>query len=274
MQTTATPAKRWHASPPNIRPDASRTRCATRPSARCSTFWRPASAAASIRPTRSCCGSLPTVGQGTATIVGRKERADELTATFLNSAGANIDDFCDTHLPTVIHPTAPIMPPLYALSELQRVRGADLLDAFALGVEVACRIGNSISPSHYRTRGWHITASCGVFGAAAAAGRMLGLDTKQMVWALGGAAAQSSGLVEMLGQPTKSLGVGNAGAQRIVVGAAGEARLRRSAASAGRPLRFLQRGGRNAEAGRRCSTASARPGSCRSTPTSRIPAAW
>jgi 2-methylcitrate dehydratase PrpD len=155
--------------------------------------------------------SLPDVGQGTATVIGRKERADALNATFLNSAGANIDDFCDTHLPTVMHPTAPIMPPLYAMSELQRVRGADLLDAFALGVEVACRIGNSISPSHYRTRGWHITASCGVFGAAAAAGRLLGLDTRQMVWAFGGAASQACGLVEMLGMPTKSLGVGNAG---------------------------------------------------------------
>src|SRR5688572_26186562 len=79
--------------------------------------------------------ALPNVGQGRATIIGRKERADALDATFLNSAGANVDDFCDTHLPTVIHPTAPIMPPLYAVSELQRVRGADLLDAFAIGVE-------------------------------------------------------------------------------------------------------------------------------------------
>ena len=155
--------------------------------------------------------SLPNVGQGPATIIGRKERADVLDATFLNSAGANIDDFCDTHLPTVIHPTAPIMPPLYAVSELQKVGGSDLLDAFAIGVEVACRIGNSISPSHYRTRGWHITASCGVFGAAAAAGRLLGLNTQQMVWAFGAAASQACGLVEMLGMPTKSLGVGNAG---------------------------------------------------------------
>jgi 2-methylcitrate dehydratase PrpD len=154
--------------------------------------------------------SLPTADKGRATIVGRKERADVLDAAFLNGAGANIDDFCDTHLPTVIHPTAPIMPPLYAVSELQRVRGADLLNAFALGVEVACRIGNSVSPSHYRTRGWHITASCGVFGAAAGAGRLLGLDTKQMIWAFGSAASQACGLVEMLGMPTKSLGVGNA----------------------------------------------------------------
>jgi 2-methylcitrate dehydratase PrpD len=154
--------------------------------------------------------SLPTSATGRAIVVGRSERADVLDAAFLNGAGANIDDFCDTHLPTVIHPTAPIMPPLYAVSEMQRVHGADLLNAFVLGVEVACRIGNSISPSHYRTRGWHITATCGVFGAAAAAGKLLGLDVRQMVNAFGCAAAQSSGLVEMLGMPTKSLGVGNA----------------------------------------------------------------
>ena len=189
-------------------------------------------------------------------------------------AGANIDDFDDTHLPTVIHPTAPMMPALYAMSELQRVRGTDLLNAFAIGVEVACRIGNSISPSHYRTRGWHITASCGVFGAAAAAGRLLGLDARQMVWAFGGAATQASGLVEMLGMPTKSLGVGNAGAQRPVVGAAGEAGLRRPAATARGPVRLLQRDRRGAETGRRCWTVSATPGSCRSTPTSPIRAAW
>src|SRR5262245_49828222 len=59
--------------------------------------------------------SLPTTAEG-AVIVGRTEKSDPLTATFLNGAGANIDDFCDTHLPTVIHPTAPIMPPLYAMA--------------------------------------------------------------------------------------------------------------------------------------------------------------
>ncbi len=153
--------------------------------------------------------SLPTGQEGKATIVGRPERADTLTAAFLNAAGGNAMDFDDTHLQTVIHPTAPVAPALYALSELQRVRGTDWITAFVLGVEVECRLGNSISPSHYRTRGWHITATCGVFGAAAAAGRLLGLDAQRMVWAFGCAATQSSGLVEMLGQPTKSIGVGN-----------------------------------------------------------------
>lgn len=154
--------------------------------------------------------SLPAwPAQGQATIVGRPERADALTGAFLNAAGGNVVDFDDTHLPTVIHPTAPVAPALYALSELQRISGADYIQAFVFGVEVACRIGNAISPTHYR-RGWHITSTCGVFGAAAAAGRLLGLDARKMLFAFGCAATQACGLVESLGQPTKSISVGHA----------------------------------------------------------------
>lgn len=83
-----------------------------------------------------------------------------------------------------------------------------LLHAFILGVEVECRLGNAVSPYHY-ARGWHITATCGVFGAAAAIGRVLGLDEERMLWALGNASAQSSGLVETLGSMAKSIGVGH-----------------------------------------------------------------
>ncbi len=93
-----------------------------------------------------------------------------MSAAFLNAAAGNIADFDDTHLRTVIHPTAPVAPALFALAELRRVSGAELLHAFALGVEIECRIGNAISPAHYG-RGWHITSTCGFFGAAAAAGR-------------------------------------------------------------------------------------------------------
>jgi 2-methylcitrate dehydratase PrpD len=84
-----------------------------------------------------------------------------------------------------------------------------LLHAFILGVEVSCRVGNSVMPHHYR-RGAHITATCGIFGAAAAAGKLLGLDPVRMNWALGHAATQSAGLVESLGSMSKSIGVGNA----------------------------------------------------------------
>jgi 2-methylcitrate dehydratase PrpD len=148
-------------------------------------------------------------GHGTAPIIGRPERTDVLTAAFVNAASGNVFDFDDTHIPTVIHPTAPVAPALLALASARLVSGADLLNAVVLGVEIECRLGNAVSPSHYR-RGWHITATCGVFGAAAAAGRLIGLDARRLVWALGNASAQASGLVETLGSMAKSLGVGNA----------------------------------------------------------------
>jgi 2-methylcitrate dehydratase PrpD len=144
-----------------------------------------------------------------ATVVGRAERVDALSAAFLNAAGANVHDFCDTHLRTVIHPTAPVAPAVLALAELRRLGGPDLLLAFILGNEIQARIGLAISPSHYN-RGWHITSTCGVFGAAAGSGKLLALDERRMVWALGAAATQSAGLCECLGTAAKSLSVGNA----------------------------------------------------------------
>src|SRR5579863_6685177 len=144
-----------------------------------------------------------------ATLVGRRERVDALSAAFLNAAGANVLDFCDTHVPTAIHPTAPLAPALLALAELKHISGRDLLLAFVLGQEVECRVGLAISPSHYN-RGWHITATCGVFGAAAGSGRLLALSPQRMVWALGSAATQAAGLCECLGTAAKSIGVGNA----------------------------------------------------------------
>ncbi len=87
--------------------------------------------------------------------------------------------------------------------------GADFLHAFILGVEVECRIGMSVYPWHY-DRGYHITGSAGVFGAAAAAGKILGLDETQMTWALGIAATQSSGLREMFGTMCKAFHPGRA----------------------------------------------------------------
>ena len=144
-----------------------------------------------------------------ATIIGRSERMDSLSAAFLNAASANAFDFDDTHIPTVIHPTAPVAPALFALAERRPVSGAELLLAFILGVELACRIGRAISPGHY-TKGWHATATLGVHGTAAGAGTLLGLDERRMIWALGNAATQSCGLCECLGWPAKSIGVGNA----------------------------------------------------------------
>ena len=142
-------------------------------------------------------------------LIGNATRIDALSAAFLNAAGANVDDFCDTHTATVIHPTAPVAGALFSYAGLQRISGSDLLLALVLGNEVQARIGLAISPSHYN-RGWHITSTCGVFGAATAIGKLLQLDERRTVWALGIAATQSAGLCECLGTPAKSVSVGNA----------------------------------------------------------------
>lgn len=142
-------------------------------------------------------------------IIGRSAQLDSLNAAFINAVSANVLDFDDTHHPTIIHPTAPIVPPLLVVAEHQTVSGAQFLHALVLGVEVACRLGNAVSPGHYN-RGWHITSTCGVFGAAAAVGKLFELDVQRLIWAFGSAAAQSSGVVETLGTMAKSIGVGNA----------------------------------------------------------------
>ena len=154
-------------------------------------------------------GLKPFFGPPQATVIGRSERPDALSAAFLNAISANVLEFDDTHLRTLIHPAAPVAPALFAISELRLVSGRDLLHGLILGFETECRIGLAISPAHYR-RGWHITSTCGVFGAAAAAGRLLGLDLQRMVWAIGNAAAQSAGPIESLGSMAKSIIVGSA----------------------------------------------------------------
>jgi 2-methylcitrate dehydratase PrpD len=144
-----------------------------------------------------------------AGLIGRRERLDILGASFINAAAANLLDFDDTHLRTVIHPTAPVAPAVLALAEAEEFSGAAVLHALILGIEIACRIGNGVSPGHY-ARGWHITATCGVFGAAAASAKLLGLSRAQIANALGIAASQSAGLVENLATAAKNVGVGSA----------------------------------------------------------------
>lgn len=145
---------------------------------------------------------------GTFSVIGRRERLAMLDAAFVNAIAINALDFDDTHLPTVIHPTAPIAPGIIALAERGGISGRALIDALAIGIEVACRLGNAV-PGHY-ARGFHITATCGIFGATAAAGRLLGLDTDRMVAAFASAGGQAAGLVENLPTLAKSTSVGGA----------------------------------------------------------------
>lgn len=168
--------------------------------------WAGCAIGASTHPTieRALAAVAPFAGARQATVLGRGDELDILNVALLNGMASHTFDFDDTHLRTVIHPAGPVASAIMALAEYQPTPGPALVDAFVIGVEVECRIGNAVYPSHYDV-GWHITGTTGVFGAAAAAGRLLRLDEQQMTYALGIAATTASGLREMFGSMCKPL---------------------------------------------------------------------
>jgi 2-methylcitrate dehydratase PrpD len=151
----------------------------------------------------------PFAGAAQATLLGRSERTDILHAALVNGISSHVFDFDDTHPVSLVHPSGPVASAILALGEWRRASGRDLINAFVTGVEVECRVANAVLPAHYDV-GWHITATAGVFGAAAAAARLLELTVQQTVWALGLAATQAAGLREMFGSMAKSFHPGRA----------------------------------------------------------------
>ena len=148
-------------------------------------------------------------GNPRATIWGAGFKTTLANAALANGYTAHIEDYDDTHFPTVVHPTAPTLPAAYALAEQRGASGRDLITAVALGVEACCRVCLSVYPWHYDA-GWHITGTMGVFGAAIAAAKVLGLDAGQTVAALGIAGTQAAGVREAFGTMTKPMHPGRA----------------------------------------------------------------
>jgi 2-methylcitrate dehydratase PrpD len=144
-----------------------------------------------------------------ASILGRFERVDMASAALVNGIASHLFDFDDTHLRTIIHPAGPVASAALALAEKSGMSGRVLLDALVLGIDVECRVGNAIYPDHY-DRGWHITGSTGMLGAAAACARLLGLDATRTTMALGIAASQPIGVREQFGTMTKAFHPGGA----------------------------------------------------------------
>jgi 2-methylcitrate dehydratase PrpD len=178
-------------------------------------------------------------GPAVATVIGQGVKLDPMAASFVNAIASNLLDYDDTHLATVIHPAAPVAPALFALAEQRGFSGADVLHAFLLGGEVECRIGNAISPGHY-ARGWHITSTCGHFGAAAGCAKLLGLSAEQSWHALGIAASQAAGLVENLPTAAKNVGVGNAARGGILAALLAEKGYKAAPAAIEGPLGFAR----------------------------------
>ena len=150
-----------------------------------------------------------TGGERQATLIGRGTRTSALLAALANGAQAHALDFDDTHIPSLLHGSAPVAPVVLALGEWRRTSGADALTAFVAGFEVETRIGRRLGHA-LAARGWHATGLLGPFGAAMAAGKLLGLTRAQMRHALGIAATQAAGLEQAFGTMCKPLHPGKA----------------------------------------------------------------
>ena len=154
-------------------------------------------------------------GAGAAPVPGLASALDPYWAALVTGTAAHLDDFDDTHLATVIHPGAAALATVLSLVPETAPSGAAFLAAFAAGCEAQLRIGNAISPEHY-DHGWHITGTCGVFGAAVAASVLLGLDAEAAGRALSLAATMTAGHREAFGSMTKPLHAGKAAANGIL----------------------------------------------------------
>jgi 2-methylcitrate dehydratase PrpD len=144
-----------------------------------------------------------------ATVLGRAGQVDIASAALVNGITSHTFDFDDTHLKTIIHPAGPVASAALALAELTGASGRQLIDSLVLGADVACRVGNTVYPDHY-DRGWHITGSTGMLGAAAACARLLQLDEHGTAMALGIAASQPIGMREQFGTMMKPFHPGGA----------------------------------------------------------------
>ncbi len=157
------------------------------------------------------------LGAGPATVIGTNLRLAPRFAAFANGVGIHADDYDDTQLAVaadrvyglLTHPTAPALPAALALAEAKRAGGAETMLAYHLGVEVECKIAEAIQPRHYQA-GFHSTATCGTFAAAAAASKLLGLNVEATARALSIAGSQSAGLRENFGTMTKPFHAGRA----------------------------------------------------------------
>jgi 2-methylcitrate dehydratase PrpD len=151
----------------------------------------------------------PFSGPPTASMLGRAERLDPLHASLMNGISSHVDDYDDTTPKNMCHPTSPIASALFAYASVNPVRGRDFMEAFVYAFEASSRVANCIYPTHYDL-GWHITGTAGVFGAAAAIGKLMKLTEQQMVFALGLAGTQAAGVREMFGSMGKSFHPGRA----------------------------------------------------------------
>jgi 2-methylcitrate dehydratase PrpD len=163
------------------------------------------------------------LASGPATVIGADFKVPARFAAFANGVGIHADDYDDTQLAVaadrvyglLTHPTAPALPAALAVGEALGKSGGEVMLAYHLGVEVECKIAEAINPRHYQS-GFHATATCGTFAAAAAASRLMRLDEDTTARALSIAGSQSAGLRENFGTMTKPFHAGRSSESGVV----------------------------------------------------------
>ena len=152
------------------------------------------------------------LAQGSCTVIGDAAGYSPAGAAMVNGTLAHSLDFDDTHAPGSLHPSAPIVPAALAAAESMGADGRSLIAAIVAGYEVQIRLSLALDPAAHYDRGFHPTATCGAFGAAAAAGRLLGLDAEGHTHAFGIVLSMAAGSMQFLvnGAWTKRSHVGHA----------------------------------------------------------------
>lgn len=145
---------------------------------------------------------------GSSLIFGETRRVPALDAALINGTAAHALDFDDCNNTLGGHPSAPMLPALFALADEFGASGRDFLLAYVAGFETETKIASGVNFQHY-TRGWHPTATLGVFGAAAACARLMKLDPERTATALAIAASLASGIKANFGTMVKPLHVGH-----------------------------------------------------------------
>ena len=159
---------------------------------------------------------------GVCTIFGTNQKTSALDATFVNGTASHALDYDDFSQPMGGHQSAPLVAPLMALAEERGRSGLQLIQSYIVGIETEIRLARAVNFHHYDI-GWHPTATLGVFGAAAAAGHMLGLDEKKLAIALAIAASFASGIKANFGTMVKPLHVGQSARNGLLAALIAEA---------------------------------------------------
>ncbi len=152
---------------------------------------------------------------GGATVVGSGRKAPAPFAAFANGTAAHAQDFDDNFLAALTHASAVLVPALLALGEETGATGADLIDAYLVGLECHAAVGRGVNRSHY-LKGWHATATVGCIGTAAACARLLKLDQARMMHAMSLGTSMAAGLKGQFGSHAKPFQAGMAAQNGIL----------------------------------------------------------